>query len=58
MASRTFARTSSTVLPCDTQRGNAGTSAQKPPSSAARDQYFESHVQRIAARSFCGTRQR
>src|SRR6266540_3614895 len=34
IASRTFARTSSTVSPWDTHPGNAGTSAQYPPSSA------------------------
>src|SRR5882724_3521036 len=34
IASRTFARSSSTVSPCETQPGKAGTSAQNPPSSA------------------------
>src|SRR5215475_2631504 len=34
IASRTFARTSSTVSPWETHPGNAGTSAQYPPSSA------------------------
>src|SRR5262245_997587 len=34
IASRTFARTSSMVSPWETHPGNAGTSAQKPPSSA------------------------
>ncbi len=34
IASRTFACASSIVSPCETQPGKAGTSAQKPPSSA------------------------
>src|SRR6202022_4685077 len=34
IASRTFTRSSSTVSPCETQPGKAGTSAQNPPSSA------------------------